>query len=87
MTEDSNKPKLCKNCKWCRPDIMERIFTLGFSDGFSEAKCVRPYVTKDLVAGLNRINYSNIKCSIERCDFNFADSCGSTAKYFEGKGK
>jgi len=77
--------KFCKDCKWCRQNIMERIFTLGFSDGFSEAKCVKPYITKDLVTGLDHMRSSNIKCNIQRCDFNFADSCGSTAKYFEDK--
>ena len=44
MTVDSNKPKLCKNCKWCRPqqNLMEIIFNTTSTDGLKFAKCARP---------------------------------------------
>ena len=68
--------KFCKDCKWCRPDIMdvmERIFTLGFSDGLKFAKCARPKDV-DLVSGKQQ----NFYCSTERLF-----DCGEDARYYQ----
>ena len=72
MTEDSNKPKLCKNCKWCRPWFLGRIMSLGIINGLDFAKCARPK-NVDLVTGKQQDFY----CSTERSTFM---DCGKDGK-------
>ena len=79
MTVDSNKPKLCKNCKWCRPqqNLMEIIFNTTSTDGLKFAKCARPNECSiDLITGKQIDSY----CSVERLS-----KCGTDAKYYEEK--
>lgn len=72
--------KYCKNCKHCRPEIAEIIFTLGFGDGLEYARCVRPR-GNDLVSG----NSVKTFCSCERSTYYTIDTCGKDAKYYEAR--
>ncbi len=69
--------KYCKNCKHCRPEIAEIIFTLGFGDGLEYARCVRPR-GNDLVSGKSVQPF----CSCERISYSAIDTCGIDAKYY-----
>lgn len=74
-------PKLCKDCKYCRPDWMTKIFTFGIDNGYEYAKCTRP-IFGDLVSGTTRMNNF---CSCERVSYITIETCGKEAKYFEQK--
>lgn len=69
--------KYCKNCKHCRPEIAEIIFTLGFGDGLEYARCVRPR-DNDLVSGKCAQRF----CFCERISYSTIDTCGRDAKYY-----
>lgn len=73
-------PLYCKDCKYCRPYISEIVFTLGFRDGLTNARCARPNVN-DLVSGKG---YQR-NCSHERISYPTIDTCGRAAKYFEAR--
>lgn len=73
-------PLYCKDCKHCRPEIADIIFTLGFGDGLKYARCARPNVT-DLVSGKSCQNL----CSYERVSYYTVDTCGKDAEYFEAR--
>jgi hypothetical protein len=70
--------KLCKDCKYYRPEILERIVTLGFLDGSEHAKCARP-TDDNFVSGGASKKY----CSVERKDYHSVDACGTKGKYWE----
>lgn len=77
MTE----PKLCKNCKYCRPDWMTKIISFGFESKYQFAKCTRP-ISGDLVSGTVK---NNNFCICERASHYVLDICGKEGKYFEEK--
>ena len=73
-------PLYCKDCKYCRPDVTERVSTLGFRDGLTNARCARPK-ENDLVSGKS---YQDL-CSNERISRYTIDTCAKGAEYFEAR--
>ena len=66
--------KLCKDCKWFRHNLLNRII------GQEVPKCARPGLSKDMVMG--KVRYQ--PCCIER-DKLSAYGCGNDAQYWEAK--
>jgi hypothetical protein len=74
-------PKLCKDCKYCRPDWIIKIISFGIESEYQFAKCARP-ISGDLVSGTEKLNTF---CSCERVSYDVINTCGKDAKYFEAK--
>jgi hypothetical protein len=75
--------KKCKDCAYCRPDVLMQILSLGFDNGLYGAKCVREQPNKyDLVSG-NKCKPT--LCSSERISYRYIDTCGENAKYWEAR--
>jgi hypothetical protein len=66
--------KLCKDCKWFRRNLLGRLIAN------EEQNCVRPGISRDMVAG--KVGYK--PCSRER-EHTPAYGCGDDAQYWEAK--
>lgn len=73
LTEKMEKPKLCKDCKFIKRDLAEKLFGV-----YSSAECSRSIVWVSPISGRRILN----SCFNERDKGN---NCGPEGKYWEAK--